>query len=360
MSDKKIRYAVLGTGSAGHALAALISAKGYEVNCYDTDAEKMRRLGERGSILSENKLEGDFPIRLATADPGNAIEGCDILMVSACTCDHADIAAKIAPFIRADQLVVLNPGATCGALEFINALRANGAGDIPVVAETQDLMCTCRSNAPGTVNITGIKSLIALATIPSSAAGEVCKKLEGFFPNYYPQPNTLYTSLGNMAVGSHPANVVLNATRIEAEGDYYFFREGYTASCGRVEEAVDAERRAIAKAFGIDLISTKQWLLDTYGSDGADLCEAKKNTAAYWNVKGPAVIESRYVFEDLPTGILPMTQLARVAGVPTPMMDAVLQFLSVMTGKDYFHRGRTLKALGLEGKSVEDILAMLS
>ena len=358
MADKK--YAVLGTGSAGHALAALISAKGFAVNCYDINEAGMKALAAKGSITSENKLSGDFPVALATTDPGKAIDGCDILMVAACSCDHEEIAARIAPFVRKDQIVVLNPGATCGALAFLNSLKENGAEQIPVIAEAQDLMCTCRSYAPGTVSISGIKSKIALASIPAGAAASVCDALAGFFPYYYPQPNTLYTGLGNMAVNSHPANVILNATRIEGEGDYHFFGDGYTASCGRVEEAVDAERLAIAKAFGIELISTKQWLLDTYGSDGANLCEAKKNTSAYRNILGPAVIESRYVFEDLPTGLVPMTQLARVAGVPTPMMDATIQFLSVMTGKDYAHKGRTLKALGIEGKTVGEIIALLS
>ncbi len=355
-----MKYCVLGTGSAGHALAALISSKGNTVNCYDIDAPKMDALQKKGTITSENQLVGEFPVVLATTDPEQAIKDCDILMVSACSNDHVDVARKIAPFITKDQIVVLNPCATCGALEFLNTLKAEGVSRLPVVAEAQDVMCTSRSFQPGTVNITGIKNRIALATIPASKAESVCEALGSFYPDYFPLPNTLYTSLSNLAVGGHPGLVVLNATRIEDPKEYYFFREGYTPSCDRIESAIDNERLAIAKAFGLDLISTKQWLLDTYNSEGDTLLEAKKNTAAYHNVKGPESINSRYVFEDLPTGLVPMTQLARVAGVPTPTMDATIQYLSVMTGIDYAHKGRTLHALGIEGMSVEEIKRLLA
>ena len=354
------KYAVLGSGSAGHAIAVLASQAGFAVQMYDTDPEKIAGLQKAGEIVSTGELTGRFPIALATLDPAEAIEGCQVIMVCTLSCDHADVAEKIAPYIRPDQLVVLNPGATCGALEFRNVLREHGVKDCPVIAETQDLVCTCRSYTPGTVNFTGIKSEIALATIPAGQAQSVCQVLAEVYPHFIPQKHVLYTSLGNMAPVNHPAPTVLNITRVEEPEDFHYFKEGFTPSIGTVVEAMDQERRAIARKFGMELISVKEWLHITYHVEGANLFEAMRNTPAYTNVLGPNTLNHRYIFEDLPTGLVPMTMLARVVGVPTPVMDSILELLCVMTGIDYRTKGRTLERLGLAGKTAEEILQAIS
>lgn len=357
---EKRTYAVMGSGSAGHALAAILSKTGHAVRMYDIDEEKIRALDTKRAITCTGKMEGEYPIELATRDPRTAIEGCDIIMISALTCHNPDIARKVAPYIRPDQIVVLNPGATCGALEFRNILMENGVTQCPVIAETQDLICTCRSYSPGAVNFTGIKREIALATIPAAEAVNVAELLADFYPNFIPQKNVLYTSLGNLAPINHPAPTVLNITRVEEPGDFYYFREGFTPSIGKVVEAMDQERMDIAKAFGLDLISVKEWLNITYQVEGANVFEAMRNTPAYTNVLGPTSLDNRYIFEDLPNGLVPMTMLGKVVGVPTPVMDSIVELVYVMTGVDYFRQGRTLESLGLSGKSVEEIIDMIS
>lgn len=357
---KRLKYAVMGSGSAGHALAAILSKTGHIVRMYDIDAFKIKALDAKRTITCTGEMTGEYPIELATLDPRVAIEDCDIIMVSALTCNNPDIAQKIAPYIHADQIIVLNPGATCGALEFRNTLMENGVTQCPIIAETQDLICTCRSNAPGSVNFTGIKREIALATIPAIEAVNVTKILSDFYPNFIPQKNVLYTSLGNLAPINHPGPTVLNITRVEEPGDFYFFKEGFTPSIGKVVEAMDQERMNIAKAFGLDVISVKEWLNITYQVEGANVFEAMRNTPAYANVLGPTSLDSRYIFEDLPSGLIPMTMLGKVVGVPTPAMDAIIELLHVMTGIDYSKRGRTLDKLGLSGKSVEEIIDIIS
>lgn len=354
------RYAVMGAGSAGHALAAMISRAGCQVTMYDVDAAKIAGLQKKMTITCSGEMIGEYPITLATMDPAEAIAGCDVIMVAALTCQHGDIAEKIAPFIQENQLVVLNPCATCGALEFRNVLQTHGAAAVPVIAETQDLVCTCRSYEPGFVNFSGVKNEIALATMPAGKAEQTCQELAEFYPHFKPQKNVLYTSLGNMAPLNHCGPTALNVTRVEEPGDFLYFHEGFTPSIGRVVEALDQERRAIARKFGMELISIQQWLKITYDVDGANLFEAMRNTPAYDKVVGPTSLDNRYIFEDLPTGMVPMIMLAKTVGVPTPMMDAVVNLLCVMTGIDYRSQGRTLERLGLAGKSVEEIIDIIS
>ncbi len=49
--------------------------------------------------------------------------------------------------------------------------------------------------------------------------------------------------------------------------------------------------------------------------------------------------------------------LARLAGVPTPVMDSVVDIVSAATGINYRSVGRTLESLGLAHKSLASVLA---
>ncbi len=107
------------------------------------------------------------------------------------------------------------------------------------------------------------------------------------------------------------------------------------------------------------MISVRQWLAEASNVGGSHLYEAKKATKPYVNVKGPSDFTTRYVVEDLITGLVPMSELAKAAGVNTPIMDATIDYLCTMTGVNYREIGRTLKKLGLEGKSTAQIIATL-
>ena len=50
---------------------------------------------------------------------------------------------------------------------------------------------------------------------------------------------------------------------------------------------------------------------------------------------GPATLDTRYVLEDVPFGLLPTTASGRASpGVPTPLHDAGIAMLSAMYGRD--------------------------
>ena len=61
------------------------------------------------------------------------------------------------------------------------------------------------------------------------------------------------------------------------------------------------------------------------------------------------------VTEDVPYGLVPLSDLAKVAGVPTPHIDAVITLCSTFNGEDYRAIGRSFANLGLAGKSLDEI-----
>jgi opine dehydrogenase len=61
----------------------------------------------------------------------------------------------------------------------------------------------------------------------------------------------------------------------------------------------------------------------------------------------------------VPVGLLPMSELAKAAGVPTPAIDATLTLMRVVTGRDFAAEARTIERMGLAGMGATQIRQML-
>jgi opine dehydrogenase len=76
-------------------------------------------------------------------------------------------------------------------------------------------------------------------------------------------------------------------------------------------------------------------------------------------IKAPASLDHRYVHEDVGYGLVPFAALGRLAGVPTPTIDAIVHLVSEATGIRYGESGLTLPKMGLAGKRPEDLAQFL-
>jgi len=169
--------------------------------------------------------------------------------------------------------------------------------------------------------------------------------------------NVLFTSLSNPNAMVHPAPTLLNAGRIESQSPFEYYSEGVTPSLAALVEKLDAERLAVARALGVDVPSVKDFYTMSYGVTGKDLHEQIQNVRAYDGIKGPTNLNTRYLFEDIPTGLVPLAELGKALGVKTPLMSAVVELGSAVLGRSFWQEGRTLEKLGLSGKSAREIRA---
>ena len=58
--------------------------------------------------------------------------------------------------------------------------------------------------------------------------------------------------------------------------------------------------------------------------------------------------------------LVPLTGLARLAGVDTPVIDAVVTLAGAATGRDYRSEGRSLANMGLDNMAIQQILEAVS
>jgi opine dehydrogenase len=74
----------------------------------------------------------------------------------------------------------------------------------------------------------------------------------------------------------------------------------------------------------------------------------------------PSAVDTRYVNEDLPFGLVPWTSIGRAWGVPTPTIDAIIQIASIMLNVDYFQKGLSAEDLGIQDMEPRDVKALIT
>jgi opine dehydrogenase len=158
----------------------------------------------------------------------------------------------------------------------------------------------------------------------------------------------------------HVANCVGNAGRIDHGEAYKFYAQGVTPAVARLYRAINAERVAVAAALGAPVPTLEDWFERVYGVRGADLSETCRllttNSDGPYQATGtPKSWDHKYIAEDVPVGLMPMSALGAAAGVPTPAIDAVICMASIMAGTDFATHARTLDRMGLAGMDVAQI-----
>ena len=64
------------------------------------------------------------------------------------------------------------------------------------------------------------------------------------------------------------------------------------------------------------------------------------------DVNGPTTLDSRYVTEDVPFGLVPTIRLAALAGVPVPLHESGVRLMSALYGRDFAAENDILPRLG--------------
>lgn len=361
LNQTSTRFAVMGAGHGGTAMAAHLTLLGYSVRLYNRSADRLDAIRAQGGIQLmgpgiKEEHHGFATLERVTTDAGEAVEGADLVMVVVPADGHSTIAEQCAPHLTASQAVVLHPGRTGGALEFRHVLQSHGGCVDTVVAEAQTLIYAARCNNPGQATIYGVKSSVPVAAIPAHRTPEVVRKLRTAYPQFVPGDNVMKTSLDNIGAIFHPAITVLNAARIEAtRGEFDYYTEGVTPSTARILETMDAERVSVAEEMGFRAMSAREWLYVAYSAAGPDLFTAMMANPGYNGIRAPHTIHHRYITEDVPMSLVPIASLGELLGVPTPTIREIVHLAGLLHGCDYWQTGRTVKNLGLEGMTVGQI-----
>lgn len=361
MEKTNKKWTIIGGGNGGQAFAGLLAIKGYEVKLFDIFVDKVSEIEKQCGIMLEGAVKGFGALKLVTADIQLALEDTDIIMVVAPAIAHKKIAEDCAPYLCDGQIIILSPGATGGALEFRKVLNDERCLAEVTIAETDTLLFACRSHRPGHVFIYGIKDTLKVAALPAIKTEVVLNELNKPFPQFKAAKNILETSLGNLNIILHPLPTLLNTNRIDNGEEFLYYMDGITPTIAQLLEKLDKERIAIGNALGLILTPATEWLQEKYNIDEKEqLYEVVQNNKSYRDIIGPASLNTRYIWEDIPMGLVPISSLGKVLNIPTPIFDLTIKLGEHLINEKVVTNGRTLENLGILNLNKQQILDLVN
>ena len=358
--------AIVGAGIGGVYLAAHLGQRGAKLRLTDLNDARLADIRAHGGLDVEADGTTTFSaIERATTDLTAAIDGADVIAVCTGGTYQESVARGVAPLLRDGQTILLIQGNTGGALTFRRALDAAGCRAVVDIAEMDNYHYSCWRVSPTHIKPIVMKKGLQIAAFPGKRSAAAFAKLRPLFPGAVERPSIAWTGLMNANAMLHVANCVAHAGKIDRAEGYKFYAEGVTPAVGRLYQAINAERVAVAAALGAQVPTLENWFAETYGVRGADLPEicrrlTTNSDGPYQATGTPTSWDHKYVAEDVPVGLVPMRALGEAVGVPTPAIDAVIKLAQVLAGNDFAADARTLGRMGLAGLEAGEIRRTLA
>ena len=264
--------------------------------------------------MATHAIEGTFHPRVAS-DCAEAVANADVLMVALPGNGHKSVLDAAAPHVRDGQPIIISSHMSFGAL-YLSRLLARRGIRAPIIAWGTTLT-TGRQESSTEVNVSTVRQRVDMATLPLSALDQghvLCTELFG--DHFVKRDGLLAIALSNLNPQNHLGIALLNLTRME-RGEAWGQGENVTPAVGRLIEALDRERLAIADAFGLTVKTVNEHFSLSFHVPIGSVSEMNQEMHRQGRGGfGPKTANSRYVLEDVPFGLLPTVVLGRLAGRP--------------------------------------------
>jgi len=357
------RVAVLGGGNSAHAMAADLALKGFEVSMCESPEFRasFSTTLERQAITMINPLgeEKTAHLRKATTDFEEAIKNVDYIMLLVPAAARQHFFSGIMPHLEDGMTIVIWAGNYSGLL-LANMMKAQGRKKDVTIAETHMCPWAARLVGPATVREFIDVSKLLVAALPAKNTAGVVDELNGIYP-LVPGENILAPSLNNLNPIVHVPGSVLNAAWVDTlKQDFFLYKFGTTLSVARVIKAVYEEVARTGDAVGAGMLEYPEeafWRKSTIMTYYAKAPGDMEETAA--KVSGPSSMEHRYITEDVPYGLVPVSQLAQKFGVAVPVIDGLIDISGAINRADYRREGMSLGEMGIADLSKDELARVL-
>ncbi|MBE9607156.1 NAD/NADP octopine/nopaline dehydrogenase family protein [Acetobacteraceae bacterium H6797] len=343
-----MRVAILGTGGIGRGYAAFLAGQGHEPVLWSPTG---KAVAPDGHLEATGVAPGRFPVAVA-ANCGEAVKDAEAIIIATVANGSRAVMEALAPHVVPGQVVIVSAHCSFSAL-YLSRLLVERGVETPIAAWATTALTAKRQGEVG-VHISGLRARLDVATVPArlAEAGEAaCVALFG--ERFQRRDDLLAIMLSNLNPPAHMANLLLNLTRAEKGEDWPNYGS-ITPAVGRLIEALDVERLGLAEAFGLTVRSvTEHFVLSHHVEAGSVAAMSAAVHAKRPELLGPKTLDTRFVTEDVPFGLVPLELLGEVLGRPVPLHTAGIALFSAIYGRDFRAENDLLPLLGLAGKSPE-------
>ncbi len=364
------KVAVLGGGPGAHAVAGDIALRGFEVHLWARNPYHAAAVFATKQIKLVGGLEGTVKLANASNNLGEIVKGAKLIIIPLAATSQHEMAENLAPFVEDGQVILTCCQGGLGSVEYTRIFREKKVKKDVLCAEYPGLPHGARFLDAGVVNVThgsnyGISAFSKrIGVFPAKRAAEAMAVINQVYPGLPAAKNSLASALISRGVIHQPITVLTSLSAIDMFVFWDIMEEGLSPTVRILTTACDNERKAIEAAWGFTPskiyheVFTEGKRTDREASD--DVTKVNSRIIKWtWKDRLDNVAEHRYVTEAVPFGLVQRTSAARRAGVPTPIHDSVIQLMSTIAGVDFSKTGRTLDAVGLKAKTVEETNKLL-
>ena len=356
-----MEIAILGAGNAGCAVAADLTLKGHQVTLIKTSHamhdDNYDYMVENGGEMTLHEF-GEHKtayIHKVTRDI-EELKKAEIVIIYIQTKYHETLIERIAPLLQDGQIVLINPGyfSTAYILKHLTESK-----DL-IIAEAESSFIDGRIMTPGNFRVGFRNVRNPIGIYPVARKEEAIAKLDKLDERFVYLDSVVEAALHNPNLIVHTVGSIMSIPRIEkSKGDFCMYHEAYTRdnpATWRILEGLDAEKMNVLEELGFERLSYvnackyRNSLDDNKDAKEVFLDYAEMDTRA----KGPVKVDSRYISEDVPQGLVMLEALGNALNVDTPITSSLIEIASAALGRDLRQEGRTLERLGLE--NIEEIL----
>jgi len=357
-----MKIAVLGAGNMGCTVAADLTRKGHEITLIKTSKsmhnENFKYLKEHDGhieVWQADETGGSFSSNIACVTEDLAlVADAELIFVTLTTECHEQIIQQISSFLKDGQILLLVPG----YLSTAYVLKHCPHVDITVI-EGESSTIDCRISEPGHVRV-GFRNVCnPVAVYPRQHLPLVRDKLATLEYHFEYLSSVVEAALHNPNLIVHTVGAIMSIPRIEkTQGDYCMYWEVFTPSVWNILERLDDEKMQVLVKLGLPALPYVEACKNRNSLDKSQ--DAKEVFFEYalspYRAKGPVIVDSRYISEDVPQGLVMLEALGKRLEVPTPVCTSLIEIASAALGRDMREGGRTLESLGIDNinKIIDD------
>lgn len=348
--------AILGAGSGGTAMAADLKQKGHTVFLLKTSSRPsahfswMQNHGNQVEWEENGKLS---QVRLDEVSPDlSLVSRADIVVLFVQTAYQESVLRKAGPYLREDQVLLLEPGYLGSAL----VLRYSGGKKL-TAAEAESSPIDCRIVQPGRVRVLFRNIRNPVGVYPAGEGSRVMERLKPLGYSFTLVHAAAEAALHNPNLIVHTLGGIMSIPRIEYTGGkgYRMYEEVFTPRVWNMAEALDQEKKTVLQRMGYPPISYIEACAYRNSPGGEQAENVFRRYARESSPDGPEVPDSRFITEDVPEGLVLLESLGSYFHIPTPMCTALIELASASCQTDFRVQGRTLERLGQ--KEVKQVLS---
>ena len=348
-----MRIGIAGAGAIGYASAAWLAHQSHRVTLWSPRGDTAAAL-RAAPLRASGLLSAEVAVDVAD-DAAALVAASDVVLITTPVNGHRAIADALAPHLRDDISVIVSSMASLSALYLHEALQRRGC-DV-LVAAFGTTVLTARREGPASVRIMTQRQKLGVSALGPGgidAAMALCTALFGDV--FTPEANMLASALVNINPVAHGPLALFNWTRIERGEDWPQYLN-MTPHVARAITQLDGERLALAAAFGLRVRAIETHFALSFGTSAPDLAGiAAELHAQRGGPPGPTEVTTRFLAEDIPFGLVFLSQLGRIVSLPTPAIDATIAAASLITGHDFSAGNDLMGPLGLAGETRAGLL----